>query len=287
MRLIYTLAIPVLLSSCTDMTAVTTISTQLISVSSIWNEVGNEFIASCQRERQVNPALTDCATQQQATDGIVRLNGVLTGYFTALGDAANDSNFTIQPGLGDLASSVENIPGINQAQVSAATGLAGFLAKWALQSLREATVRDLIDKGVPPARELIGALDSLVVKNLTVELNGERQALDGKFGPYILQSQAIPDPGNLGAICVAGATAGFGSGPAYLLANEYCHRVSLLDQKIKALNDYKNSLMSANNALTALQSNRTNLKGRALLNQLFNISIDLNTNISNVKNAFS
>ena len=109
-RLAWALLIPAL-SSCTNLAAVSAISSRLTAASDSWNDVATDIAGSCQRELTLNPALGDCQIEKKASDGMVGANALLRNYFKALGDAANESNFTIQPGLDAATASVANIPG--------------------------------------------------------------------------------------------------------------------------------------------------------------------------------
>jgi len=140
-KLAWAFIIP-LLSSCSDLAAVSDISSRLVSASSSWDDVASDIAGSCQREQTLNPELRDCQTEQSASDGMVGANALLRSYFQALGDAANESNFSIQPGLDTATSSVANIPGINTDQVQAASGLFAALARIATESMRESTIRE-------------------------------------------------------------------------------------------------------------------------------------------------
>ncbi|MBI1179689.1 MAG: hypothetical protein GC201_03970 [Alphaproteobacteria bacterium] len=265
------------------MGAVRTISTKLQAASSTWNDVGGDFLGSCRREQQTNPALADCVLEKQASDGIAALNGTLSSYFKALGDAAADTSFTVQPGLDKATASAAKIPGIDANQVKAVSGLVGLLARLATESMRESTVSSLIDDGAPHARTLVDALNRLVVANLTSRLVTERTQLIGRAHSEISSGPNASLP--LDTLCKGSNAAGL-NGAEYLLALEFCRRLDVVDGRLKALDDYKASLLKADAALAELQSNKTKLKGKALLASLYKLGTDLDASIGAVRKAF-
>jgi hypothetical protein len=288
------LAICAALSGCTDLAAVRSISSQLQGATASWNDVSGEFLNSCQREQRLNPALSDCAVEKQASDGLVAMNNLLADYFKTLGLAAADSSFSIQQGITDASTSAAKIPGISATQVAAVSGLFGTLSALVGRALREKVLRDLIDNGAPHARTVVGALDTLVVENLRTRLASERTQLGSIFFAKILLAQSQSQEsaaersavaGSMDDLC-KGTTATALSGTRYLLALEYCRRTDILDKRVAALEDYRNSLATADKALVALQSNKTKLKGKALFGELFAVGQDLAEKITAVRDAF-
>lgn len=146
----------VLLAGCTNLGAVADISGRLTQASTVWDEVGGDFARSCERERTLNPMIVDCEAEKRASAGLAAANAVLTDYFEALGAAANESSFTVEPGLEQAAASVGSIPGVDGAQVKAVAGLFGLLARLATESVRERTLRELIGEGGPAAQTVVG-----------------------------------------------------------------------------------------------------------------------------------
>lgn len=272
------------LAACTNLAAVRDISSDLTMASESWDDVGAEFAGSCARERMLNPALADCALEERASAGLMAANAVLGQYFEALMAAADQSNFTIAPGLADAGAAVSGIPGIDPARVDAVSGLVGLLSGLATDGARERTLRDLIDKGGPAAQTLVEGMNDLVVPRLTRRLDTERLQLTGQFGRLILAEG--DDAGRSPeALCRGSGAAGF-SGAGFLLATEYCRRVAVLDERRGALSDYQASLAEASNALEALQSSDGKLKARDLAIRLYAIGDDLNRRVRNVRRAF-
>jgi hypothetical protein len=281
-RLSWALIIP-LLSSCSNLAAVNDISSRLVTASSSWDDVASDIAGSCQRERTLNPELRDCQSEQSASDGMMGANALLRNYFQALGDAANESNFVIQPGLDTATASVANIPGINTDQVQAASGLFAALAKVATEAMRESTLRELVQHA-PEARSLIRGLDAPLVSRLGRRFDSERIQLQAEFGRLILaQGDRVTD---IQGLCDGSGAASF-SGTGFLLAQEYCRRSALIEERQKALSDYQASLQDADNALADLQTSQTQLKGRALAKRLYNVASDLEAKVSAVRKAFA
>ena len=281
-QLAWALVIP-LLSSCSDLAAVSDISSRLVTASSSWDDVASDIAGSCQREQALNPELRDCQSEQNASDGMVGANALLRSYFQALGDAANDSNFVIQPGLDTATASVANIPGINTDQVQAASGLFAALAKVATEAMRESTLRELI-RHAPEARSLIRELDAPLVSRLGRRFDSEQIQLQAQFGRLILaQGDRVVD---MSSLCTGSGAASF-SGTGFLLVQEYCRRHVLIEQRQQALSDYQASLHDADAALAELQTSETRLKGRALAKRLYHVASDLENKASAVRKAFA
>lgn len=273
------------LSGCADLGAVQAISSRLTDASSSWNAVGADFERSCERERQFNPALADCADQARATDAINAIDALLTAYFKALADASNGQNFTVQNGLSDLAKSVAAVPGIDAGQVQAASGLAGLLLDRWTEAARERVLARLIHQGAPEARELIGALRQIVPPALNSSLGAERDRTSFQFALYIAQGGGRVDR-DPAVMCRAGPLANRFSGPNFLLALEYCRRIAIVDDRIKALVEYQASLATADKALAELDSSKSKLKGKALAEHLYAIGKALSDDIKAVNKAF-
>ena len=284
MRRFLTTGVILALGGCTSLDAVRDVSTRLSGASATWNDVGGDIYGSCQRESAINTAIADCELEKKASAGLAGANAVLTKYFTALMDAANETNFTIQPGLDAAAASAANIPGINKDQVKAVSGLFGLLAKMANQALREAALRRLIEEGGPSAQTVVRGMDDLVVPRLGRELDAERLQLAGHFGRLILAARD-PVGADPAALCSGPAASKF-SGTGFLLTQEFCRRLAVLDKRTKALADYQASLGVADKALTELQSSKTRLKAKDLAQRLYQIGSDLDEKVTAVRKAF-
>lgn len=273
------------LTGCTSLEAVSDISDRLVSASRSWDEVSDDIAASCERQRSINPANQDCRLEQTATESLADVNAVLDAYFTAMGAAANEGNFTIEPGLERATTSVSNIPGINQDHVAAVSGLFGVLARIATGAMRERTLRQLIDEGAPPAQRIISGLDATVVPLLMTRLSGEATQLDAHFVDLIGGEGADigSDPHQL---CTSNRAAGF-RGAAFLLSLEYCERRQALVKREKALAEYGESLRKANEALDELQSSRTRLGSSELAAQLIQTGWELSQKVEAVREAFA
>lgn len=273
------------LAGCADLGAVRDISSRLAASSKTWDDVSGDIAGSCQRERVLNPALVDCQLEDKASAGLVAADRVLTEYFSALFAVASNSNFTVKPGLDALAGSVSSIPGIDQTQVKATSGLIGLITKVATEQMREETLRELIGNGGPAARTLVEGLSQLVVPRLKARLSSERTQLAGYFAQAILaQRDAIGD--DVEAIC-AGSQASRFSAVGFLLTQEYCRRVAVVAKRQKALDDYQASLSSASSALVELQSSSAKLKAEEVIRKLYEIGRELDDSLAAVRKAFA
>ena len=270
------------LAGCVDHTAVRDISTQLTKATSGWDDVGSEIKASCQREVMLNPALLNCDSEELAAQGVISANSVLSHYFKALVDASSDSNFTLQPGLDAATKSVANIPNVKKEQVHAVSGLVGLLTQLSLNTMREDTLRQLIDDGVPYAKTIINGLSDALGEPLITRLDAEKIQLTSVYLKKIRDQRDAID-GDLASLCHSARTAGF-SGTGYLLTQDYCRRLSIIETREKAVMTYQSSLEDASKALTQLSSAK--LSNKELAAQLKTIGADLESKIDSIKKAF-
>lgn len=273
------------LAGCTDLTAVRDISSRLTVASKNWNDVSGDIAGSCERELTLNPRLIDCVNEVKASAGLVAANGVLGSFFEALFSAATESNFSVQPGLDAATDSVSAIPGIDQGQVTAVSGLIGLLVKLAAEKMREDTLKGLIGDGAPPAQQILdGLLRKIVVPRLKSRLDAEQSNVSSYFVTAISLSGDSIGP-DLPAIC-SGSVASKFSSSGFLLTLEYCKRTAVLTERRRALEDYDSSLASASKALTELQSSKTKLKAKALAQKLYAIGTELDEKVAAVRKAF-
>ena len=278
------LALPLLLAGCHNLGAVGTLSSQLVAATASWDGVAQSLTDSCQRGSEFDPQL-DCSRDVEATKGVVAADKILKSYFSTFGDAANDQNFSVQPGLDSLSGSVSKIPGINGSEVSAATGLAGFLVSLGTEAAREATIRDLVARA-GDAKSTIGVLQRVVRPAVLTTLTAERVRLGAVFKTYILTAGTrVSD--DLADVCAApGPRSRDFTGPTFLMAVEYCRRLAVIDAQVKALDNYDSSLKSADQALDDLQSQKTGLRDKALISHLYTLGKQLDADVEAVRSAF-
>ena len=278
-------AIALLLSGCTDVAAVRSIAGQLGGAARSWDEVSGELQDSCRRTQQFNALASRCEDQAAAADAIRATDTILANYFDALAAAADGQSLSIEPGIEALGQSVANVPGINGAQVQAATQLAGMLARLATMAMRERLLRDLIGRGGPAARQLVAALRQAVPRAVETSLAAEQDRIGARFAIWVAQggSQLEAEPA---ATCAGGPRANRFTGAAFLLATEYCRRVQAIAARRVALDRYVASLDQADQALADLEAGRARLKGKALARQLILTGRDLDRSVRAVHAAF-
>ncbi|WP_377295871.1 hypothetical protein [Rhizobium sp. SGZ-381] len=273
-----------LLTGCADLSAVSDISKNLKDASSAWGDVGAELAASCKREIKLNPSLTNCSVEIAASAGLAQMNDVLSGYFQALGDVAAETKFTIKPGLDKATAAVAKIPKIDSDRVKAVSGVVALLTKLANEGARERTVQDLIENGAPPARKIIGGLDSLLAVRLIRQLETERTQLTSQFSTWIASER-----GDLSekpeAVC-SGSKASTFNGPGYLLSLEYCRQLDVINGRIKAVESYRQSLKKADAALAELQSTDIRFNTKALAKNLYAIGSEIHDDVAAIRKAF-
>lgn len=285
MRHVAVIAAATLLSGCADLTAVRDISSRLTNATSSWIEVGADIVGSCERETMLNPTLSSCEAERRATDGMIAANKVLGAYFKVLFEAANDSNFTIQPGLDMATKSVAGIPDIKEERANAVSGLVGFLDQLATSAMRGHTLRQVLDGGAPNAKSVIEGLDEVLAQPLAGRLDTEKTYLTAIYVKHIRDQKDVVD-GEPSGLCRGSKAAGF-SGTGFLLAQDYCRRLSEIEAREKAVVAYQASLKNASSALTELQSSKAKLKARNLAKRLYEIGFDLDDQIEAVDQAFN
>ncbi|OYU15340.1 MAG: hypothetical protein CFE37_06210 [Alphaproteobacteria bacterium PA4] len=177
------------------------------------------------------------------------------------------------------------IPGIDQGQVNAVSGLIGLLVKFAAEKMREDTLKELIGDGAPAAQQVLdGLLRQIVLPRLRGRLDAEQSNLSNYFSTAIGR---LGDPigTDVPAIC-SGSVASKFSSSGFLLAQEYCKRLAVLTKRRSTLEDYDASLASASKALTELQSSKTKLKAKDLAQKLYAIGAELDEKVAAVRKAF-
>ena len=270
------------LSGCKNLQTVQALSATLVTASSSLDSVSNELTSTCIRQEQFNPAL-QCADSEKSTKGLIATDTLLTTYFSALGDAAGAQSFTVKTGLDNLTASVSAIPGINQGQVSAASGLAETIATLFTEAAREKALRTMIDQGVPQAKTLVAMLGNRVPHSLSTSLRAEQDALTSQFVTYA-EGSLGPDPA---ARCVEGPkSVDFPKGANLLLALEYCHRLQTIQAKQAAIASYQGALGNINAALDTLASSKSDLTAEQLVLKLRDDVSQLKTNLDAVNTAF-
>jgi hypothetical protein len=279
------LAALMFLAGCTDLTAVNTTAGQMVTAASTWNAVADEFQASCVRRNQVSTEGSDCAGEKKATEGLEAANKILAAYFTALQQASTSSNFSVDPGITKLSSSVQNIPGINAKQVGAVTDVASFFADMATKAMEERTLEKLVTNGAPKAEASIDVMSEFVVPALGNILNREKMQTLAAFSSYINESGTTADLRK--ADCSQGlSTSTFNTGTGFLLGQAYCTKITNVTTKLSALDNYKKSLATVSMSLKELESGKDKLDAKALAQQLVTDASSLNDDIEKINKAF-
>jgi septal ring factor EnvC (AmiA/AmiB activator) len=270
---------------CTNLQEVNTTAGQLVTATTSWNAVADDFQASCVRRNEVSDVASDCGNEKLATTSLEAANKILSAYFTALQQASASGTFSIDPGLSKLSSSVQAVPGMSATQVQAASGLATFLADTATLAIQQRTLDHLISQGAPKAIAVIDAMSDEVIPQLKSSYEREASQNLAAFSSYINQSG---EQANLNsAMCATGVTThGLNTGIAYLLAQAYCERIDALSAKQTALENYKTSLATAKTTLENLQSGKDNLGAKSVAQQLVSETSSLKSDIEKINKAF-
>jgi len=280
LRWLVCVASGLVLTACADLGAVSNLSQGMITAGETWNSVGDELPRSCARTLQFN-ATVDCASSKDAAKASAAATEVLLAYFQAIHDVANESNFTVQPGLDAVAGSVKDIPGVNADQAAAVAGLASTLAKLATEKLREDTLKRLIGEGAPHVTTVLSLLRATVPRALGTTLSSERIAMQAAYASYIgAGGHALPSS------CDPAPRVTDHSGETFLLAEDYCRRLVSLDAKVGSVKAYEASLASVQKAMDDLQSDKARLSSKALAQKLYETGKGLDQNLKAVRKAF-
>jgi hypothetical protein len=284
-RMVSALSALMLIDGCTNLTAVNTTAGQLVAAASSWDSVADEFEASCARRNQVSDVPSDCSNEKKAAQGLESSDKILSTFFTALEQSSNGSNFSVDPGISSLSSSLQAIPGINANQVDAVSGVASFLADMSTKGMEERTLNKLITDGAPKAEAAIDVMSEFVVPQLTKILNREKQQTLTTFNSYIQQSGVSIDLKKMD--CNAGlSTSNFATGTAFLLGQAYCAKIITVMMKLSALDNYKKSLATAKSSLKNLENGKDKLGAKTIVQQLISETSSLKGDIDKINKAF-
>ena len=274
-----------LFSGCSNLEAVQAISSSLTTASDTWRQAGDELHESCKRRFAINDSISNCRASQKSSEGLAAATDILRTYFSTLGAAANESNFSISEGLDELSGAVSGIEGVSPSQVKAVIGLAKSLSQLALNPRRKILVRELIDENGDDVRTIINSLlRNHVAGVLEDQLRTERAMLalffDNKFEQSGLAAGVNPKQYCENRLPTDRP------GLQFLLVNDFCMRDAKLQEREKALVAYRVSLERADDAMRDLQSNKTKLSRKALAQRLYAIGEELNTSVKDVRLAF-
>jgi len=290
-RLSLLLSVTLSLGGCRDFGAIHDASAEAVRATRGWDDVAGELAGSCLRDSRFNPAIADCQSSAKAAAGTIAVDRLLAAYFGAIADVSNGRNFTVEPGLNDLAASAGAIPGADQGRISAAFGLATALSNLITGAARERAMRRLIAEGGPHAIVLIDFLEQYVVPALRTKIGSERDDMAVAFAGYIAaQGGQFPNPPE--ALCAAPGprVAQFGGakgGVNFLLAVDYCRRVAMLQREDKAIAHYTASLGAARALVTDLAGAKFKLKDRVLIETIARTAAELSEKSEAVRDAFA
>ena len=283
-----TKVIPALLVvGCTDLQAVRSVSGELSKASASWDEVYDELAASCARQQQFAKIDVGCSSY---TDQIKRLhnaNGVLAGYFVALGHLAGADTFTLDDKITAIAAEAGKIPGVDADQPKAVGELAGIVVKALSERAREGALKRAIENGAPPAQRIVRGLQALLPDSIRRQLDAEQQVTRTEFGRLLSNVRLLGAPATAADVCnPPQATAHYSSGSDFLLVQDYCTRLARIKSERAALERYRMSLGKADEALNSLAKSRSQLGARATANSLLKIGAQLQESVSHVTKAF-
>jgi hypothetical protein len=110
--------------------------------------------------------------------------------------------------------------------------------------------------------------------------------LEGRYTGYIQRAGANLKISPVGMCEKGPRVVDFKNGDAFLLAEDYCDRHRLAQEKRAALVDYDASLKEANKALAELRSAKSQLSSKQLISRLYQSAKELDEKVETVNEAF-
>lgn len=282
-----------MLASCTNFAAVESASGKLVDAGRSWDRIAGEIEASCRRYDQISAIPQDCAPAAQATRGMIAANAVLVAYFAALRDSAASGAFSLRAPLEGVANEAAAIPGASADKVQAMGALAQLLTDLASRGLREEAVKQLVDQGAGPARNVVQLLKDTVPAALEERLKVEQAQRTSAYADLIEPRAAGLIGGAAGGTPCAtpprlrDAGPGPGGGQALLLAADYCTQHAALAARLAAIAEYRQSLDLADRTLAALQAGKMRLGAKETIRELVTLKAQLEDSVEGVRKAFS
>ncbi len=277
-------SIALAVAGCANFQAVNRTAKELLSAQTSWNAIATDYQASCRRGDLMSASAIECGGEGRATKSLEAANDILADYFKALEQASETSNFSVEPGITALASSVEGLPGANADQVDAAKVLASFLANLATRSLEERTLKRLIADGAPKAEAVLGVLHDTVVPQFEERYKTEARLTQTAFMSYLQASGTLLDLRS--ATCEQVSVRGLANGTGYLLMQDFCTKQQALERRKTALAAYSASLVKAQTLLAALEQGKDDLDAKALAKQIESDLSTLKKDVEGIKDVF-
>jgi hypothetical protein len=283
-RIGFALGAGIVVAGCANLAAVNSASGDLLEAADSWNAVASEFQASCARRNLMQTNPSDCANERRASASLKSADKVLAAYFKALQQASTTGNFSVDPGISDLTSAVEGLPGASAARLDAVSGLVSFLAGLATRGIEERTIKRLVGEGAPMAIAVLDVLVETAAPELNNRYADERRAIKLAFASYVQNSGTTVDWNALD--CAHLSVRGLETGTAFLLAQAYCVKIQALELKSSALTNYEGSLQNAKQTLKSLEDGKDQLDAQAIAKQLGSNASALKKDLEAIKRAF-
>ncbi|WP_443750236.1 hypothetical protein [Asticcacaulis solisilvae] len=299
------------LGACTNLDAVSGISTKLTGATATWSTVADGFKTSCARQNEISP--TDCKNDDALSQRLNEANTILKDYFLALKSASDGTKFD---NSGEIAAlSTSTLATTDKAEyrdrIQAGFGLAKLVSSLVNRGRQEETLRALIVQGQPLATQSLSLVYDIAYTNLKKDLGDERTVLARKY--FLLYERSIPVQDANGTavrrfplttteaaleqarfdsakvnICASGVhPADFDNAQLMAVVQDYCTRLSAIDTQDRALEDYRQSVLAAQLTLSHLTLKATRLNDRDLAEQLAKDGQALQTSLQAVNKAFA
>lgn len=283
-RTVLLVSTALLASGCANLQAVNKTAGDLQSAESTWNSVGDDFLASCNRRNLMSVAPSDCVQEKRASDALEATNRHLAAYFSALQQASDTSNFSVDKDLTGVATAAKDLPGVKGNQIDAVEGFFSWVAGLATHGLEERTVKRLVAEGAPLAIKVLDVLDETVAPELEVRYRDEQRMTRLAFTSYVQQSGTTfnVEDGECKQLSIRSSS----TGTAFLLAQAYCSRLAAIDAKRDALTSYQSSLRKARQTLVGLEQGKDDLGAKDLAKQLQSDASALKKDLDGIKKAF-
>lgn len=288
-----------------NLPAVREFSTTTIAASSTFEVIANDLPKSCQRRVEISfipspsdkltiedsrveysteylDALSKCDDLETSLDGIIEVNNVLREYAEALGELASDDVVTFTQELDALESSMKQISinGNNPfdgPRAAAVSSLAKFLFNAAINGYRQKKLKETIQMGNEPLKEITGGLSD-VASDYQAILRNEAQNVTTLQANLISQRRKPEKERELFRLSDAEID------QQLFLTKQ---TIDFIEIKSKAAEDYRNILNKIAETHEQLYLNTNSLDSEILISEIQAYARELIPLINKIRDAYS
>lgn len=189
------------LTSCIDLSQITTFSTTAKQADTALPALVNDLKGSCERYNSYVPKIKtepvpktrDCSQYDELSKGLSNMQNVLLNYIQALGQLSSDKAVTFSQGTSDLATNLKNA-GLDEAASKATTGLAGKIADAVTNGYRRKKLAEFISAENTNVKVLTTALSDSIQKDYEQMLDNEKLAMESYYHDALTEKNATLEP---------------------------------------------------------------------------------------------